>query len=112
LRSANCCAFVQAVRWSAAIPFAEFAIRRQAAAIVEQSFRLHGGLDAVEHDADAVGELFQEHRLQRGECRDRCEFDNRLDAIFEQYWEHDHVARSDLEQCRSDRHGVLRHVSD
>ena len=32
--------------------------------LLEQTFRLHGGFDAVEHDADAGGELLEERHLQ------------------------------------------------
>ena len=35
--------------------------------LLQQAFGLHRRLDAVEHDADAVGELLEEGHLQRGE---------------------------------------------
>ena len=37
--------------------------------LLEQAFGLHRGFDRVEHDADAGGQLLEEHRLQRGELR-------------------------------------------
>ena len=37
--------------------------------LLEQAFGLHRRLDAVEHDADARGELLEERHLQLGEGR-------------------------------------------
>ena len=71
--------------------------------LLEQPLRLHGGLDAVEHDADTGGELFEERHLQRGELAERGQLDDRLDLSFEQHRQHDDIARNGLEQRRSDR---------
>ena len=80
--------------------------------LLQQAFGLHRGLDAVEHDADAVGELLEEHHLQRGEGGHRGELDHRLDLVLEQHRQHDDVARHDLEQRRADRHRMGRHFGD
>ena len=61
--------------------------------LLQQAFRLHRRLDAVEHDADAGGELLQEHHLQGGELAERGELDHRLDLAFEQHRQHDDVAQ-------------------
>ena len=80
--------------------------------LLEQPFGLHRRLDAVEHDADAGGQLLEERHLQRGELAERGELDHRLDLAFEQHRQHDDVARNRLEQGRADRHGVRGHVGD
>ena len=49
---------------------------------------------------------------KRGELRHRGKLDHRLDLIFEQHRQDDDVARHDLEQRRTDRHGVVRHFGD
>ena len=40
--------------------------------LLEQAFGLHRRFDGVEHDADAGGQLLEEHRLQRGELRNEA----------------------------------------
>ena len=78
----------------------------------QQAFGLHRRFDGVEHDADRVGQLLEEHRLQRGELGDRGKLDHRLDLVFEQHRQHDDVARHDLEQRRADRHRIGRQFGD
>ncbi len=78
----------------------------------QQAFGLHRRFDGVEHDADRVGQLLEEHRLQGGELRHRGKLDHRLDLVFEQHRQHDDVARHDLEQRRADRHRVGRQFGD
>ena len=65
--------------------------------LLEQTFGLHRGFDGIEHDADAGGQLFEEHRLQRGELRNRRELDNSLHLVLEQHGQHDNVAWHHLE---------------
>ena len=80
--------------------------------LLEQPLRLHRRLDAVQHDADAVGKLVEEGELQGREGRDRGELDHRLDLVLEQDRQHDDVARQHLEERRADRHRVRRHLAD
>ncbi len=78
--------------------------------LLQQAFRLHGGLDTVEHDADAGGQLLEERQMRGRERAQRGQLDDRLDAIFEQDRQHDNVSRHGLKQPRADRHGVARHL--
>ena len=80
--------------------------------LLEQPFGLHRRLDAVEHDADAGGQLLQEGGLQRGEGADGGELDHGLDLALEQDRQHDDVVRRDLEQGGADRDGARRHLGD
>ena len=59
--------------------------------LLQQALGLHRRLDAIQHDADAVGELLEERHLQIGEGADRGEFDHRLDLALEQHRQHDDV---------------------
>ena len=61
--------------------------------LLEQAFGLHRGLDRVEHDADAGGELLEEGHLQVGEGAERGQLDHRLHLALEQHRQHDGVAR-------------------
>src|SRR6516162_1209553 len=61
--------------------------------LFQQAFGLHRCLDRIEHDADRGSELLQEHRLQRGEFVNRCQFDYRLDMTLKQDRQHEKVAR-------------------
>ena len=60
--------------------------------LLQQAFSLHGGFDGVEHDADGGGELIEEGELRRGEGAQAGELDDRLDAIFKEHRQHDHVS--------------------
>ena len=54
--------------------------------LLEQAFGLHRRLDAVEHDADAGGELLEEGRAAAAvNSVDRGKLDHRLDLAFEQH---------------------------
>ena len=75
--------------------------------LLQQTFRLHGGFNAVEHDADAGGELFEEAEVRSGEDAERRQLDDGLHTVFEQHRQHDHVARHGFEQPGADRHGVF-----
>jgi len=67
---------------SAATLFAAFAARWPVAGLFQQSFGLHGGLNAVEHNADAGRQLFKKRKVGRREGVQRGKFNDRLDAIF------------------------------
>ena len=75
--------------------------------LLQQALGLHGGFNAVEHDTDAGGELFEESQMRRGEGAERRQLDNRFDAIFEKHRQHDDVARNGLKQPRANGHGML-----
>src|SRR6266404_6245903 len=56
--------------------------------LLQQTFGLHGGFDTVEHDADAVGELFEEGHLRRREGADGGQLDHGFDLVLEQDRKH------------------------
>ena len=60
--------------------------------LLQQALGLHRRLDAVQHDADAGGQLLEERHLQVGEGAERGQFDHRLDLALEQHRQHDDVA--------------------
>ena len=64
---------------------------RQLLRLLEQPLRLHGGFDAVEHDADARGELLEERQVRRGERAEGRQLDHGLDLVLEEHGQHDHV---------------------
>ncbi|HEX3125486.1 MAG TPA: hypothetical protein VHQ21_19455 [Rhodanobacteraceae bacterium] len=80
--------------------------------MLEQAFGLHRRFDRVEHDADAGRQLLEEHRLQGGELRNRCELDHGLHLVLEQHGQDNDVARDHLEQRRADRNRAVGHVGD
>ena len=84
--------------------------RRQLLGLLEQAFGLHRGLDAVQHDADASGELFQEGQLRSRERAQRSQFNHRLHPILEEYGQHNYVSRDRSEQSGTDRHRLVRQV--
>ena len=65
--------------------------------LLQQAFGLHGGLDAVQHDADARGELFEESQMRGGENAERRQFDDRLHAVFKKNGQNDNVSGNGLE---------------
>ena len=80
--------------------------------LLQQSLGLHRGLDGIEHDADAVGQLFEEGHLRGGERADRGELDHGLDLVLEQHRKHDDILRDHTQQSRIDRRriaGDVRH---
>ena len=113
LRSASCCAFCSSCSLVCCSSFCCVCSSPASCCdCVEQPFGLHRRLDAVEHDADAGGQLLEEGELQGGEGVERGELDHRLHLVLEQHRQHDDVARHRLEQRRADRHGVRRHLGD
>ncbi len=74
--------------------------------LLEQAFGLHGGFDTVEHDADAGRELLEEGEVGGGEGVEAGEFDDSFHAIFEEYGQHDDVARDCFEEAGADGNGV------
>ena len=80
--------------------------------LFQQAFRLHCGLDTVEHDTNAGRQLFKERQLGGSEGAQRCQFDHRLYPIFKQNGQHDHISRYGLEQAGADGDGVRRQIGD
>ena len=78
--------------------------------LLEQAFRLHRRLDAVEHDADAGGQLLQERQVRGVELVQGGERDHRLDLVLEHHREDDEAARQRVQQSGSDTDGVRRNV--
>ena len=76
--------------------------------LLQQSFRLHGGFDTVEHDADAGGQLFEKGQMRSCEIAQRGQFDDRLYAILEKHGQHDNVSRNGIEQARTNRNQYLK----
>ena len=60
------------------------------------------GLDRVEHQPDALGELVEERLVGRAEVAERGELDDRADRAFEQDRQHDDVQRRGLAEARVD----------
>jgi hypothetical protein len=76
----------------------------------QEALGLHGGLDAVEQDPDAGGELLEEGQVQRGEMAERGELDDRLDLLLEEHGEHDEVPGPGLDQAGADGDELRRQL--
>ena len=72
----------------------------------EQRLRLHRRLDAVEHDADAGGELLEEGQVRGIEIVQRRQRDHGLDLVLEDDREDQEAARHRVEQHRADADGI------
>ena len=57
-------------------------------------------------------ELLEERQLRCGESAQAGEFDDRLDAVFKQHRQHDHVLGHCLEKTGANRRGLLGQVGD
>ncbi len=79
---------------------------RQLLGLFQQSFGLHGGFNAVEHDADAGGQLLQKRQMRSREVAQRSQFNDRFHAIFKQHRQDDNVSWNGLEQARANRNSV------
>ncbi len=80
--------------------------------LLQQTFGLHRRLDTVEHDTDAVSELFEKGQLRSRERTDRRELDDGLDLVLEQDRKHHKILRPDAQQRRIDRNRIGRDVRD
>src|SRR5437870_2679823 len=70
--------------------------------LLEELLGAHVGLDGVEDDPDAVGQLIEEVEMRVTEWRNRGQLDHRLDATFEEYRQHHDAARRRFAQARVD----------
>ena len=68
---------------------------RELLRLFQQALGLHRRFNAVEHDADAVGELFEKGHLRGRERADGRKLDDGLDLIFEKDRKHHQILRSD-----------------
>ena len=59
--------------------------------LLQQAFSLHGGFNRVEHDADAAVSCSRKARCEAVNELEAGQLDHRLDAIFKQHRQHDHV---------------------
>ena len=102
-------------------------LRRQLLRLLQQAFRAHGGLDRIEHDADAFRQLGQKGQMRRGKFRQRGQLDDRFGLSLKENRQNDQVARPSFAEARADAdvvrrdvgkqdspllHGALAHESD
>ena len=80
--------------------------------LLQQPFGLHRRLDAVDDDAHARGQLLEERQVGGREFVQRGQAEHGLHLPLEGHREDDQVARQRLEEDRTDRHGIRRHVGD
>ena len=78
----------------------------------QQFLRAHVRLDGVEHDADRLGELFEECLLDGREALERGELDHRHHLVLENDGQHHHVDGRGLPKARGDPDVVLRRLGD
>ena len=70
-------------------------LRGELLGLLQQAFRLHGGLDAVQHDADAGRQLFKERQVRGGKGAERGQLNDRLHLVLKEYRKHHDVARAE-----------------
>jgi len=80
--------------------------------LFEEILGLHGGFNAVEHDTDAGGQLFEESELRSREIAKRGQLDDRFYLILKKNWENDDVARHRLKEAGPNRRRAGRDVND
>jgi len=61
--------------------------------LLEQALGTHGGLDGVEHHADAAGQLLEERQVRFGEAIHGRQLDHCLDLAFVQHGQRNDVPR-------------------
>ena len=80
--------------------------------LLEQVLGPHVGLDRVEHDADALGQLVEEGLVRRIEALERGQLEHALDLALEDDRQHDDVLRRRVAQAGGDADVVGRHVGE
>src|SRR5579872_4756058 len=85
---------------------------RELLRLFQQAFGLHRGFNRVEHDADARRELLEKGEMRRGERAERCQLDNRFDAILKQNRKHYDVTWHGFKETRSNRRRASWKISD
>ena len=72
----------------------------------------HVGLDRVEHDADALGQLVEERLVRRVEALERRQLQHALDLALEDDRQDDDVLRGGVAEAGRDADVVRRHVGE
>src|SRR3984885_7949087 len=80
--------------------------------LLEQSFRLHGRLNAVENDANAGGELLEEREMRSGEDPQGGQLDDRLHAVLKEHGQNNHVAGNRQKQAGLNRQRAGRKIGN
>ncbi len=78
----------------------------------QQVLGAHPGLDRVEHDADAFGQLGEERHVRVARDAQQGELDDGLDLPFEQHRQDDDADRLSRSERRADAQEIVRHVLD
>ena len=78
--------------------------------LLEQILRPHVRFDRVEHDADRLGELFEERLVRGVEAAERGEFEHAADLAFEDQRQHEDASRRRRAEPRRDADVVRRQV--
>ena len=65
--------------------------------LLQQPFGLHGGFNAIQHNANTRSQLLQEGEVRGGESVQTGQLDDSLDTIFKENRQNDNVARNCLE---------------
>ncbi len=86
-------------------------LARQRLRLLQQVFRARVGLDRMEHDADALGELIEKRVVHRVEALEGGELEDALDLAFKKDGQDHEMERRGLAQTRRDLEVVGRHAS-
>src|SRR5438876_739529 len=78
----------------------------------EETLRAGVRLNRVQHDADRLHELVEEHLVGRAEAVEGGELHDRLHTSLEEDGQHDDVERGRLAQARGDLDVVRRHAGE
>ena len=80
--------------------------------LLEQIFGAHVGVDRIEHDADALGQLVEEGLVRGVEALERRQLEHAFDLAFEDDRQHDDVLRRRVAQAGRDPDVVGRNVRE
>jgi hypothetical protein len=78
----------------------------------QQHLGAGGGLDRIEHDSQALGQLVEKGQVDRLERFEGGQLDHRLDLALEQDRQHHQVARAGLAEAGHDLDVILRQAGD
>ena len=88
----------------------ELELVRQRLRLLQQIFRARVGLDGVQHDADALGELIEEGVVRRVELVERGQLEDALHLALEQDRQDDQMLRRGFAEARDDLQVVGGHA--
>ena len=110
--SALVCCSSRCCRWSSSDWLLELSCERLR--LLEQLLGAHRGHDRVEHDADGLDDLLEEHLVDVAERMERRQLDHAEHLLLEHDGEHDDVAGSDVGQPGAElgtpRRGTRRRI--